>query len=201
MLKSISAQLPNEYRLSDFGDIEVSLRQLEYPRDMELLHKWMHYEHVIPQWQLNKSLVDLSVHYEKALADDHQRIYLVGVNGQWVGYTEIYEGARDRLGRYYDSDSNDLGWHLLIGETSAYGKGLLRAIIRMLSHFIFDHSEAKRVVGEPDHTVKPYEVVARDMCYEPQRLIPMPEKVAMLYYCPRDVFLAKYPKQTETSVL
>ncbi len=77
-------------------------------RTIALLHKWMHEPHVIPQWQLNKSEIDLEVYYEKMLADDHHRILIVGVDGQDVGYTEIYEGKRDRLGRYYDGDDLDL---------------------------------------------------------------------------------------------
>lgn len=34
----------------------------------------------------------------------------------------------------------------------------------------------KKIVGEPDHTVKPYAAVVEELCYESQRLIPMPEK-------------------------
>ncbi len=57
------------------------------------------------------------------LADDHQRLMIVGINGQDVGYAEIYEGKRDRLARYYKGEDNDLGWHLLFGEKSAFGQG------------------------------------------------------------------------------
>jgi acetyl CoA:N6-hydroxylysine acetyl transferase len=198
MHKTVSAQLPDEYEYEEKGRV-YRLRQVRYPDDMPLLHKWMNTEHVIPQWQLNKSLVDLSVYYEKMLSDDHHRLYLVGIDGEWLGYTEIYEGKRDRLGRYYDGDPDDLGWHLLFGELSAFGKGYLRAVIRMLSYFIFENSNAKKIVGEPDHTVKPYEMVVKDLCYEAQRLIPMPEKTAMLYYCHKETFLAKFPKQTSAA--
>ena len=40
----------------------------------------------------------------------------------------------------------------------------------------FENSPTNRIVGEPDHTVKPYAAVVEDMCYEEQGLIPMPEK-------------------------
>ena len=163
-----------------------------YPEDMALVHKWMHEPHVIPQWQLNKSELELQVYYEKALADDHHRILIVGVNGQDVGYTEIYEGKRDRLGRYYDGDDTDLGWHLLFGEKSAFGQGYLRPVMRMLGFYIFEHAPSTKIVGEPDHTVKPYAVVVEELCYEAQRLIPMPEKTAMLYYCFKDKFYQKF---------
>jgi len=190
---TLSQQLPNHYEITIDG-VALSLTQVVYPDHLELLHRWMHLPHVIPQWQLNKTPVELAVYFEKMLSDDHQRLYLVGINSEWVGYTEIYEGHRDRLGRYYSSEPMDLGWHLLIAEKSAYAQGYLRLVIRALSYFLFDQPGVTRIVGEPDASVKPYEVVARSLCYEPQRLIPMPEKTAMLYFCDREAFLKAYPK-------
>lgn len=196
MPETRSSQLPDQYQLDDYQQTSIGLRQVRYPEDMPLLHRWMHNGHVIPQWQLNKPMTELSVHFEKMLADDHQRLYLVSVNGQWAGYAEIYEAARDRLARYYSAETDDFGWHLLIGELSAFGKGHLRPIVRTLSHFIFEHTPARKIVGEPDHSVKAYEVVAEALCYESQGLIEMPEKTAVLYFCNRERFLATYPRET-----
>ncbi|QCO22013.1 GNAT family N-acetyltransferase [Acinetobacter cumulans] len=190
-MTTLSRQLPDFYEYNE-NETQFYLRQMRYPEDMALVHKWMHEPHVIPQWQLNKSELELQVYYEKALADDHHRILIVGVNGQDVGYTEIYEGKRDRLGRYYDGDDTDLGWHLLFGEKSAFGQGYLRPVMRMLGFYIFEHAPSTKIVGEPDHTVKPYAVVVEELCYEAQRLIPMPEKTAMLYYCFKDKFYQKF---------
>jgi acetyl CoA:N6-hydroxylysine acetyl transferase len=190
-MTTLSRQLPDFYSYIE-NETQFYLRQMQYPEDMALVHKWMHEPHVIPQWQLNKSEIELQVYYEKALADDHHRILIVGVNGQDVGYTEIYEGKRDRLGRYYDGHDTDLGWHLLFGEKSAFGQGYLRPVMRMLGFYIFEHAPSTKIVGEPDHTVKPYAVVVEELCYEAQRLIPMPEKTAMLYYCFKDKFYQKF---------
>ncbi|STZ04933.1 N(6)-hydroxylysine O-acetyltransferase [Enhydrobacter sp. 8BJ] len=196
---TLSRTLPNEYAYQEQGT-HFSLREVSYPDDMVLLYHWMNMPHIIPQWQLNKSLKDLSVYFEKMLADDHHRLYLVGIDGAWVGYTEIYEGARDRLAGYYEADKDDLGWHLLLAESKAYGQGYLRSIVRMLTFFIFEHSHAKKVVGEPDATVKPYEAVAQELLYEPQYLIEMPEKKAMLYFCFRHPFLDKFASYQNANV-
>lgn len=190
-MTTLSRQLPDFYEYHE-NETQYYLRQMQYPEDMALVHKWMHEPHVIPQWQLNKSETELKVYYEKMLADDHHRNLIVGVNGEDVGYTEIYEGKRDRLGLYYDGDELDLGWHLLFGEKSVFGKGYLRPVMRLLSFYIFENAASAKIVGEPDHSVKPYAVVVEDMCYEAQRLIPMPEKTAMLYYCFRETFYAKF---------
>ncbi|WP_180162727.1 GNAT family N-acetyltransferase [Acinetobacter sp. YH12069] len=190
-MTTLSRQLPDFYEYHE-NETQYYLRQMQYPEDMALVHKWMHEPHVIPQWRLNKLETELKVYYEKMLADDHHRILIVGVNGEDVGYTEIYEGKRDRLGLYYDGDELDLGWHLLFGEKSVFGKGYLRPVMRLLSFYIFENAASAKIVGEPDHSVKPYAVVVEDMCYEAQRLIPMPEKTAMLYYCFRETFYSKF---------
>lgn len=133
------------------------------------------------------------------LADDHHRILIVGVNGQDVGYSEVYEAQRDRLGRYYSGDASDLGWHLLFGEKSAFGQGYLRPVMRLLGFYIFENTASLKIVGEPDHTVKPYAMVVEEMCYEAQGLIEMPEKTAMLYYCFKDQFYAKFKSYLDAS--
>ena len=188
---TLSQKLPDYFEYIE-NDVSYSLRQVQYPQDIPLLHRWMHEPHVIPQWQLNKSEIELKVYFEKMLADDHQRLMIVGINGQDVGYAEIYEGKRDRLARYYKGEDNDLGWHLLFGEKSAFGRGFLRPTLRLLNFYIFENSPTNRIVGEPDHTVKPYAAVVEDMCYEEQGLIPMPEKTAMLYYCFREKFYDRF---------
>ncbi len=190
-MKTLSQQLPDFYEYYE-NETQFYLRQMQYPEDMAMVHRWMHEPHVIPQWQLNKPETDLKVYYEKMLSDDHHRILIVGVDGQDVGYTEIYEGKRDRLGRYYDGHELDLGWHLLFGEKSAFGKGYLRAVMRLLSFYIFENAGSLKIVGEPDSKVKPYAAVVEELCYEAQGIIPMPEKDAMLYYCFRDTFYAKF---------
>lgn len=190
-MKTLSQQLPDFYEYYENSN-QFYLRQVKYPDDMALLHKWMHEPHVIPQWQLNKSETDLKVYFEKQLADDHHRLFIVGVDGQDVGYAEIYEAKRDRLSRYYIAHELDLGWHLLFGEKSAFGKGYLRTVARLLNVYIFEHANSLKIVGEPDSTVKPYAAVVEEMCYETQGILRMPEKDAMLYYCFRDTFYQKF---------
>ena len=161
---------------------------VKYPEDMPMLYQWMHAEHMVEQWQLHLPMPQLQVHFEKMLADDHQRIYIVLCEDVPIGYVEIYEGARDRLSHYYKADENDMGWHLLLGDTAVVGKGYLKPIVMMLSKFIFEHTDAKKIVGEPDSKVEAYKWVADGFAYQLQRLIDMPEKKAALYFCNREEF-------------
>ena len=130
----------------------------------------------------------LRAHFEKMIADDHQRLYIILCNGEPIGYTEIYEAARDRLALYYKAKPEDMGWHMLIGEPSAVGRGYLKPISMMISKFIFDHTSAQKIVGEPDSKIEIYRWVAESFAYFEQRLLEMPEKKASLYFCHREAF-------------
>ena len=95
-MQTLSSKLPNEFTYQENG-ILYALRALTLPQDFPLLYKWMHEPHVIPQWQLNKPELELAVYFEKMLIDDHQRLYIIQIEGQDAGYLEIYEAKRDRL--------------------------------------------------------------------------------------------------------
>ncbi|OTG83652.1 GNAT family N-acetyltransferase [Acinetobacter sp. ANC 4648] len=169
----------------------VFLRALTLPQDFPLLYKWMHEPYVIPQWQLNKPKLELAVYFEKMLIDDHQRLYIIQIEGQDVGYLEIYEAKRDRLSLYYSALEHDLGWHVLLGEKNVVGKGHFKAVMRMMCYFVFEYSRAEKIVGEPDENVKSYEYVAQEIAFEAQQKIQMLEKTAILYHCFREKFYEK----------
>lgn len=201
-MKTISRELPGQYSIL-VNNATYGLTEFVYPGDLALLHRWMHAEHVIQQWQLDISLEKLAARFEVMLADDHQRLYLITLNNRPIGYIEIYEGYRDRLARYYDAEVNDLGWHLLIGELDIVGHGHLRPIGMLINKFIFEYSPASRIVGEPDVRVKPYAKAAKEMSYFPQGELSMPEKTAMLYFCKKEDFINSdvYARYEAESVL
>lgn len=186
-MQTLSSKFPDEFQYQE-KRISYALRRLMLPQDFPLLYKWMHEPHVIPQWQLNKPELELAVYFEKMLIDDHQRLYIIQIEGQDVGYLEIYEAKRDRLSLYYPASENDFGWHILLGEKNVVGKGHFKAVMRMMCYFIFEHSLAEKIVGEPDENVKSYDYVAEEIAFEAQQKIQMPEKTAILYHCFREKF-------------
>lgn len=187
---TISKKLPESFEYSE-KNIQYGLREVILPQDFPLLFKWMHEPHVVSQWQMDKPELELEVYFERMAVDDHQRLYIIQIQGRDVGYLEIYEAARDRLALYYAADPHDLGWHVLLGEKDVVGKGHFRAVMRMMSYFIFENSLADKIVGEPDENVKSYGYVADEIAFEAQKKIKMPEKTAVLYHCFRKEFYKK----------
>ncbi|WP_413190571.1 GNAT family N-acetyltransferase [Psychrobacter sp. AT9] len=187
-MPTITQNLPDTFSIEAYQKT-FALRPVSYPEDMPLLYKWMHAEHVVDQWQLHLPMPQLKTHFEKMLADDHQRLYLILCDDKPIGYTEIYETARDRLSQYYKAKETDMGWHILLGDPAVVGKGYLKPTGMMITKFIFEHTEAKKIVVEPDNKVEVYQWIADSFAYRVQRLIEMPEKTAALYFCNRDEFL------------
>jgi len=186
-MPTITQNLPDTFSIDAYQKT-FALRPVNYPEDMPLLYKWMHAEHVVDQWQLHLPMPQLKTHFEKMLADDHQRLYLILCDDEPIGYTEIYETARDRLSNYYKAKETDMGWHILLGDPAVVGKGYLKPTGMMISKFIFEHTEAKKIVAEPDSKVEVYQWIADSFAYRVQRLIDMPEKTASLYFCNREEF-------------
>lgn len=188
MQMTLSQTLPDEYSIA-MNQRLYGLHQVRYPEDLPLLYRWMHAEHVTPQWQLNKPELELHVFFEKMLADDHQRLYLIKLDGQPVGYAEIYECRRDRIGRYYDADEHDMGIHLLFGETHVLKKGHFRPTLSMLANFIFEKSpDTDKMIIEPDCEVPAFKFAAHDLNIEKIKEIELPEKAASLLFLRKQSF-------------
>jgi acetyl CoA:N6-hydroxylysine acetyl transferase len=187
-MKPISQTLSAQY-IKVINGNSYGLRALSYPNDLALLHRWMNTQHVIQQWQMNKPLNEIATFLEKMLADDHQRLYLIMSDETPVGYVEIYECHRDRLARYYESSPDDMGWHLLFGETWFEGHGHLRPVLTMINHFIFESlPHTGRILFEPDSSVVAFKRVAASLAYDEIGRLAFPEKDATLYACARENF-------------
>lgn len=48
--------------------------------------------------------------------------------------------------------------------------------MKMMCFFIFENSDASKIVGEPDVAVKSYSYIADQIAFEAQTIIDMPEK-------------------------
>jgi RimJ/RimL family protein N-acetyltransferase len=187
-MEIVSRTLPDEFCIP-MNNHNYGLKQVRYPDDLPLLYQWMHNDHVVPQWQLNKPKLELHVFFEKMLADDHQRLYLITLDDQPVGYAEIYECSRDRIARYYDAEKYDMGIHLLLGEPNILGRGHFCPVMSLLADFIFRHiPEVEKVIGEPSSEVSIFRYSAKKLGYTEQKKVHLPEKIASLYFWPRDSF-------------
>ncbi|WP_083290345.1 GNAT family N-acetyltransferase [Oligella sp. HMSC05A10] len=176
-----TADLPSQFVVK-LPDFDVGFHEVRFPFDVPLLHKWLNTKHTIEQWQLNKSLAELLVHFEKAVHDEHQELYLISCDGVPFAYCEIYTASYDRLAKYYKVDPLDVGWHVLIGEREFLGKSFAENLVFAISHFVFSQTESRRIIVEPDVRVKWY-VIFKRFAYISDSIIELPEKSANIFLC------------------
>lgn len=82
---------------------QLSFVKVEFERDLDTLHEWMHEDHVIPYWNLNFTK-KFAVHLKKALADTHQTLYLGCLDSIPMSYWESYWVKGDIIEDYYESE-------------------------------------------------------------------------------------------------
>lgn len=169
-------------------DKTISFREVTLERDLPMLHSWMQEDHVIPYWQLNKSIDDYEDHLRTFLKDDHQKLLIGELDGIPVSYWEAYWVSGDIIGRFYPFHQDDQGIHLLIGPKHYLGKGLIYPLLLTILHHLFQHSETKRIVAEPDIRNKKMIHVFKKCGFHELKKVQLPDKTGLLLACAREDF-------------
>ncbi|WP_181349693.1 GNAT family N-acetyltransferase [Thalassobacillus sp. CUG 92003] len=169
----------------------ISFRPFEVNRDIGLLHRWMHHDHVIPFWQLNLPFDRFQNHVERALADRHQSLYIGELDGVPMSYWESYWAKQDVVGSTFNPEPSDQGVHLLIGDQRYLGKGLALPLLRAMVAFQFTHPDTNRVIAEPDIRNEKMIHVFEKCGFTPVKSIELPDKTGLLMWCEREQFEAR----------
>ena len=124
---------------------------LDRPADVDLVHGWMHAEHVAPRWNQAWSRQRWHEELRTQLGGEHSLPSLVFDGAEPVAYVELYRVARDVLGRCYRHHPRDLGVHIAIGAPERTGRGLGSRLLRAVAVGLLDADPAcRRVVAEPN---------------------------------------------------
>ncbi|MEY9876862.1 RimJ/RimL family protein N-acetyltransferase [Streptacidiphilus sp. MAP12-33] len=130
----------------------LRLQPVRLPRDLALLVEWMNDPVVSTFWELCGP-ADLTEHHVRVQLDgDGRSVPCLGLlDGAPMSYWEVYRADLDPLARHYPARPHDTGIHLLIGPSSARGRGLGGTLIAALTQRILRERQAcHRVVAEPD---------------------------------------------------
>jgi len=129
-----------------------SLRPVELDSgDPELVHRWMHAEHVAVNWNQAWTRQRWYDELRTQLTGAHSVPCLVSRDGREIAYVELYRVVRDKLGDCYPLHPRDLGVHIAIGEPDAIGRGLGSSLLRAVARgLLAADPECRRVVAEPN---------------------------------------------------
>lgn len=194
-MSSLQMQTNIVYKRRDL-DINkvISFRPVTLQEDLERIHNWMNQPHVIPFWKLGFSLNRIKAHLKKALADQHQTLYIGLLDGVPMSYWESYWAIDDIIGNYYPANVADHGIHLLIGEPTFLGKGYALPLLRSMTDFQFENKAVQKIVTEPDIRNKKMIHIFEKCGFEFQKPVELPDKTGSLMFCLRDRFKNRFPE-------
>ncbi|WP_199249189.1 GNAT family N-acetyltransferase [[Phormidium] sp. ETS-05] len=190
-----TTELPAKY---DYRQLDrtinqyIAFRPVQLEADLRLIHRWMNQEHVIPFWNLALDLDKMRLHLEKALADQHQTLYIGYLDDVPMSYWESYWAKDDILGTKYPVHPEDQGIHLLIGEPDFLGKGYALPLLRAMTAFQFQSASTTKIVTEPDSRNQKMIHVFERCGFEVQGEIELPDKRGTLMFCDRLRFMAMW---------
>lgn len=167
---------------------KISFRRVQLEQDAELLHNWMNEEHVIPYWKLNGPKEHYVQHLQRALCDEHQKLYIGFLNNKPISYWESYWVQGDVVEEVYDSKPYDQGVHLLIGEKECLGKGYSLPFLKAMVRYQFQEQRTEKVIAEPDIRNEKMIHVFEKCGFKPIHPVELPDKTALLMFCGREEF-------------
>ncbi len=128
----------------------LSLRKLDLERDLDKFHEWHNKEFVSEFWELNKSKEELREYVQNLYASHYQLPVIIDLEGEAIGYFEVYWAFDDRIAPYCDAEMYDRGVHILIGEERILRTRYVFECLDILTEFCFlDEEFTENVWGEP----------------------------------------------------
>ena len=118
-------------------------------RDLPLIQRWMNDPAVAEYWELAGPTERTTRHVHAQIELPHTQPLLARLSGRAIGYWELYQAAEDPLAAHYAAEPDDLGVHLLIGESDCRGIGLGGVLLRALADAV-QREKSRRLVAEPD---------------------------------------------------
>lgn len=176
----------------------VSSEDAEFVR---LFTKWQNDERVANGWR-QKGGEEIQKRYLQSIESNPSTIGLVGKwDGEPWGYVEVYWAKESNIGRFYNAEDYDRGFHALVGEQHFRGPHRVRSWMGSLIHMLFvQDARTQRVVLEPRAT-NSVMINYTTMCGgHVEKLIDLPHKRAALVICPREGFFQLCPLGPLTTI-
>ncbi len=130
--------------------------------DPELLAEWMARPHLLESWEQDWDAERRRENFRTQLAGTYSRPAILSLDFTVLGepeqgvrdiaYLEFYRAAKDEIGRFYDSDPGDIGFHIATADPAVIGKGIMSAwISTMVAAAFAADPTCRRIMGDPDH--------------------------------------------------
>lgn len=154
--------------------------------DLARVHAWMAAPHVAAAWDRAWTVAQWHAELQRQLAGAHSLPCVAALDGESVGYLEIYRAVRDPLATHYPVRPHDLGVHVAIGDPASCGRGLGTALLRAVADGLLTAEPAcARIVAEPDERNAPSVRAFSRAGFRDAGRLRLPDKTAAFLVRPR----------------
>lgn len=126
-----------------------SIRFVDPAGDAEMISEWMNRPHLAATWGYDYPPDQWRRHLEIQFEGTYSRPYIYNLNGEPLGYMELFRAAKDDLATVYDAHPYDVGLHGAMADPNTVEKGHGANIFGPLVSSIFAaEPECRRVIGD-----------------------------------------------------
>lgn len=172
----------------------LEMRPFNIRQDLLVIHDWVNRDYAKKFWQMDGPLQTLEAFYIKNSCCDYSSSFVGLINGEHAFLIEPYWPMRESVGKYYDAQPDDYGFHIMVKPPTAATTSLLINTFRTALEYMFSFQKIGRVIGEADHRNAKLDALIRLVGYKLQEVVTMPDKVANLTVCTRESYCEKFPE-------
>lgn len=174
-----------------------SLRPLQIPDDMALIHRWVNLDYA-RYWGLQgMALAEVEAEYRNISAK--AQVYLGFCNNAPAFLLEYYDPRQYALDQHYAWQAGDAGMHILVAPAEQRIADFTWTVFTVIMAFIFDDRRVQRLVVEPDIRNADIHTLNKRAGFVYQKTINLPNKTAYLAFCTRNHYYAALAKASRQS--
>jgi len=170
-------------------DGHFSLRSIELESDGAMLFNWATQPYAQKFWQMKEDPQKWRETYRAILESGAAHAFAVCFDEEPIGQFDVYLASEDELRNHVNAQTNDAGFHLLMGPPREMQKGFSFYAIRCLQEYYFSFEESGDLYCEPDQHNYHANRLAINAGFQFMRTIQLSYKTANLYRLTRQQFL------------
>ena len=179
----------------------ISLRRMKVTQDSTTIHQWVTKDYATFWGMQDYTITQVTEAYNDIANNEHHEAYIGLLNDTPIFLMENYQPEKDVIGRCYDVVAGDLGMHILVGPPTKRIPGFTWAIFSYIMEFMFEKTQARRIVVEPDVSNDKIHILNKKAGFTYHKTIALPDKTAYLATCSKaDFYKALSLLSTKTSI-
>lgn len=117
--------------------------------DAAMISEWMNRPHLADTWDYAYPADEWQRHLEIQFEGNYSRPYIWLLDGEPLGYMELYRAAQDDIATVYDAHPHDVGLHGAMADANTVEKGHGANIFGPLVSSIFRADpQCRRIIGD-----------------------------------------------------